>query len=244
MAPDTDKDDLEAREKARLKGVASTPSFLKKDPPAAPGVPPPPPPQEVPQNQTVSPPSTPVGLPPSPPNLPPVALPPPPVGLPDLPVPLPSLGGAVADTFDEIALLIPKVPQKTPIDDNVLQYQPQDSFMKDLAIFFYQLQRANAVRYNMWEETIVNVLRILKKIELNVERNTEKMLITINQLHQRIIDGLEDFKRKRDEVVRYADVDFIQVTKNMRRTLQLLEMQIKEFRLRQMINELYVIYAN
>ena len=93
------------------------------------------------------------------------------------------------------------------------------------------------------QRSFTNTLKVLQKMETNVEQNTIIMIQTIELMHKKIISGLEAFQRKRDEVVRFSEIDYNQVIKDMKRTLLLLSLQIWEIKLRHSMNEIYQIYA-
>jgi hypothetical protein len=112
----------------------------------------------------------------------------------------------------------------------------------DLGIFFTQLGRAYTARYELWERTINTILSILRKMQQNMTTNTDTLLANIEDLHDKIKKGLEQYAQKRDEVEKFSDVDYKYVIKLFKKTIELLNFQVREFRLQQTIQELAEIY--
>lgn len=119
---------------------------------------------------------------------------------------------------------------------------PNGEIWHDLRIFILQLQRAFQFRYSLWERTINTVLSILRKMQQNMDRNTELLLKLIGELHDKIKKGLMDYKNKRDEVEKYSDVDYNHVIKMFKKTLELLNFQVRTFRIQQSVSDMYSIY--
>lgn len=117
-------------------------------------------------------------------------------------------------------------------------------FFVDMQIFFKQLGRANAQRFELWESTLSTILKILRKMQQNQQQNTELLIQAIERLHMKIKKGLQEFLVKRDEVERFSDTDFKQMAKSLKKTLELLNFQIREFKMQQTVSELYDIYVN
>jgi exonuclease VII large subunit len=138
----------------------------------------------------------------------------------------------------------PNVPTSphSPSNDAVLAMEPSGNFLQDIHIYFLQLQRAYNKRYELWEDTNQEILKILRKMQQNMQQNISVFIQSLEKIHKRLDDGLDDFTRKRDEIQRYSDVDYKQVVKELRETLLLLGIQIQDFKLRKTINELYDIY--
>ena len=56
-------------------------------------------------------------------------------------------------------------------------------------------------------------------------------------------DGLERFRVKRDDVETYSETNHTEVALMLKKTLNLLALQIKEFKLKNLLNQLISIYA-
>ena len=119
---------------------------------------------------------------------------------------------------------------------------PTGELWHDLGVFFTQLGRAYSARYDLWERTINTILSILRKMQQNMTTNTDILLNTVEELHTKIKKGLEQYAQKRDEVERFSDVDYKYVIKLFKKTIELLNFQVREFRLQQTIQELAEIY--
>ncbi|MHA1612069.1 MAG: hypothetical protein ACTSVZ_08340 [Promethearchaeota archaeon] len=122
--------------------------------------------------------------------------------------------------------------------------RPTGNFSKDMQIFFTQLGNAYEGRYALWESTLASIMTILKKMRKFNEVQTNALIVTINELDQKLQKGLNDFEIKRDEMERYSDIDYKLVAQNFKKTMELLHLQIQEIQMRQEIDQLYQIYAN
>ncbi len=94
----------------------------------------------------------------------------------------------------------------------------------------------------MWESTIGTILKILRKTEQNLEINVDLLVNALEKINAKIGKGLKDFIEKRNEVERFAESDYNQMALSLKKTLELLNFQIREFKLQQMTSELYEIY--
>ena len=139
------------------------------------------------------------------------------------------------DSLPEAALT--EVPA-APVDPEA----PSGELWHDLGVFFTQLGRAYSSRYDLWERTINTILSILRKMQQYMTSNTDILLNAIEELHEKIKNGLEQYAQKRDEVERFSDVDYKYVIKLFKKTIELLNFQVREFRLQQTIQELSEIY--
>jgi hypothetical protein len=188
-------------------------------------------------------------MPPAPGVSPIPSMPPTPGGASSMPVGLPPPPIIItAPVVDEIpsdldrAFPLPKKSTPGFTDDSVLNYPPSDSFLRDLQIYFYQLYRAFNLRFDMWEETSINMLKVLRAMNANVEKNTAVMITYIEYLEKRILTALEKFKHKRNEVIRYANVDYENIIKEFRRTIGLLGLQLRDIHLRQTVDRFATVY--
>ncbi len=150
----------------------------------------------------------------------------------------------------EVEMKTFKPPESTPKkpkdewSELIESEKPNGEFFHDLEIFFVQLGRAFSHRYDLWEETYNVLLTILKKMRDTMEENTEKMMETIQNLYEKMIKGFKDFERKQSEVERFSDLNYKQVAKQFKKTLELLNFQIREFKLQMMVDDLYNIYLD
>jgi len=69
------------------------------------------------------------------------------------------------------------------------------------------------------------------------KKNTEDLVSTINNLHEKIQKNLEQFKIKRDEIEKVSDVDVESMSSEFKKVLGLLELQVKEYQLKRLTDE-------
>ncbi|MEJ2252543.1 MAG: hypothetical protein P8Y97_23140 [Candidatus Lokiarchaeota archaeon] len=73
------------------------------------------------------------------------------------------------------------------------------------------------------------------------KKNTEDLVGKINKSYDKIQKGLEQFKIKRDEIEKIADVDIQHMSKEFKNVLGLLELQVKEYQLKKLTDDLFHI---
>lgn len=110
-----------------------------------------------------------------------------------------------------------------------------------LTDFFQDLFEGYNHRYNEWEDSISNILSVLRKMRKITKKNTEDLVAKINKSYDKIQEGLEQFKIKRDEIEKIADVDIQRMSKEFKNVLGLLELQVKEYQLKKLTDELFHI---
>ena len=88
-----------------------------------------------------------------------------------------------------------------------------------------------------------SVLAVLRKLQMITLDNTQQLVSTIGVLQEQISDGLERFRVKRDYVETYSETNHTEVALMLKKTLNLLALQIKEFKLKNLLNQLISIYA-
>ena len=69
------------------------------------------------------------------------------------------------------------------------------------------------------------------------KKNTDDLVLSINNVYGKIQANLEQFKVKRDEIERVADVDIESMSSEFKRVLGMLELQIKEYQLKRVTDE-------
>ncbi|MFW9942243.1 MAG: hypothetical protein ACFFFT_14485 [Candidatus Thorarchaeota archaeon] len=114
----------------------------------------------------------------------------------------------------------------------------KDNIYKKLMIFFENLLKSYNERYERWENSISNILAILRKMRKITKKNTDDLVISINNQYKKIQENLELFKVKRDEVEKVAEVDIESMSGKFKRVLGLLELQIKEYQLKRVTDDL------
>ncbi len=114
----------------------------------------------------------------------------------------------------------------------------KDNIYAKLTIFFEDLLKSYNERYERWENSISNILAILRKMRKITKKNTDDLVISINNLYKKIQENLELFKIKRNEVEKVAEVDIESMSGKFKRVLGLLELQIKEYQLKRVTDDL------
>ena len=126
----------------------------------------------------------------------------------------------------------PTPPTKQPsANKKVNIYQKLSEFFEELLVGYNS-------RYERWENSISNILSILRKMRKITKKNTDDLVGSINNLYKKIQSELELFKLKRDEVEKVAEVDVESMSGEFKRVLGMLELQIKEYQLKRETDEL------
>ncbi len=129
-------------------------------------------------------------------------------------------------------VLAPTPPAKeTPV-------KKKDNIYLKLTEFFEDLLTGYNARYERWENSISNILAIMRKMRKITKKNTDDLVVSIQNLYKKIQTELELFKVKRGEVERVAEVDIESMSGELKRVLGLLELQIKEYKLKRVTDEL------
>jgi hypothetical protein len=106
-----------------------------------------------------------------------------------------------------------------------------------LTEFFEGLLSSYSENYDRWEMSISNILGILRKMRKITKKNTDDLVGSINNIYEKIQGNLEQFKVKRDEIEKVAEVDIESMSGEFRRVLGLLELQVKEYQLKRVTDE-------
>jgi hypothetical protein len=122
---------------------------------------------------------------------------------------------------------------KKPIKTDMNLYE-------NLSEFFNELFKSFDDRYSRWENSTGIILTILRKMRKLTKKNTEQLITSIEKLHQNIEDGLSDFEIKRNEIEKISGNNFINISKNFKKILGLLELQIQEYQLKKSVGELFI----
>lgn len=114
----------------------------------------------------------------------------------------------------------------------------KDNIYLKLTVFFEELLGGYTERYERWENSISNILAILRKMRKITKKNTEDLVVSIGNVYKKIHAELDQFKIKRDEVEKVANVDIESMSGEFKRVLGLLELQIKEYQLKREADDL------
>lgn len=159
-----------------------------------------------------------------------------------------SLSESKATTLPKIKVevsIVPKAAEEKPVEKEEEQppTPPEKVIKKDniylkLSEFFEELLKGYNDRYERWENSISNILAILRKMRKITKKNTDDLVVSINNLYKKIKTELELFKIKRNEVEKVAEVDIESMSGEFKRVLGLLELQIKEYQLKRVTDDL------
>jgi len=119
----------------------------------------------------------------------------------------------------------------TPVEEKPSFVKTENIYMK-LTEFFEGLLKSYNGRYDRWENSISAILAILRKMRKITKKNTEDLVLSINNIFEKIQVDLGQFKIKRTEIERVAEVDIEVMSGEFKRVLGLLELQVKEYQLK------------
>jgi len=138
--------------------------------------------------------------------------------------------------------LIPETKKSVPHIQRK-EYSSTGNLFGDVGVFLTELTDSYAQRYDSWEESTNSVLAVLRKLHMITLDNTQQLVGTIEILQEQIHGGLDRFRVKRDYVETIAESNHTEVAHMLKKTLNLLALQIKEFKLKNILNQLISIYA-
>jgi hypothetical protein len=131
----------------------------------------------------------------------------------------------------------PKKAAKIPLTAKEPSFIKKGNIYHKLKEFFEGLLSSYNERYDRWEMSISNILGILRKMRKITKKNTDDLVGSINNVYEKIQGNLEQFKVKRDEIEKVAEVDIESMSGEFRRVLGLLELQVKEYQLKRVTDE-------
>jgi len=126
----------------------------------------------------------------------------------------------------------------TPPEKKTQPSIKKDNIYVKLTVFFEDLLKSYNERYERWENSISNILAILRKMRKITKKNTDDLVVSISNQYKKIQADLELFKVKRNEVEKVAEVDIESMSGKFKRVLGLLELQIKEYQLKRVTDDL------
>jgi len=112
-----------------------------------------------------------------------------------------------------------------------------ENIYSQLEAFFEGYLKGYSERYNQWENSVSNILAILRKMRKVTKQNSETLALRINNLFNKIQTNLEQFKLKRDEIEKIAGIDLLTMSSEFKRVLGLLELQVKDYQLKRLTDE-------
>ena len=125
----------------------------------------------------------------------------------------------------------------TPSTKKEPSFIKKESIYQKLTEFFEGLLTSYSDSYDRWEMSISNILGILRKMRKITKKNTDDLTISISNIFKKIQTNLEQFKVKRDEIEKVAEVDIEEMAGEFKRVLGLLELQVKEYQLKRVTDE-------
>ena len=126
---------------------------------------------------------------------------------------------------------------KTPSTIQEPSFVKKESIYIKLTEFFESLLLGYNENYDRWEMSISNILGILRKMRKITKKNTDDLVVSINNVFEKIQANLEQFKVKRNEIEKVAEVDIESMSSKFKRVLGLLELQIKEYQLKRVTDD-------
>ncbi len=128
-------------------------------------------------------------------------------------------------------------PSPPPSTKEEPSFVKKESIYLKLTEFFEGLLQSYSESYDRWEMSISNILGILRKMRKITKKNTDDLTLSISNIFKKIETDLEQFKIKRDEIEKVAEVDIEQMSGEFKRVLGLLELQVKEYQLKRATDE-------
>jgi hypothetical protein len=123
------------------------------------------------------------------------------------------------------------------------EYSSTGKLFGDIGVFLTELTDSYSQRYDSWEESTNSVLAILRKLHIITLENSQQLVSTIETFQEQINSGLDKFRVKREYVETISESNHTEVAHMLKKTLNLLALQIKEFKLKNILNQLISIYA-
>jgi hypothetical protein len=144
----------------------------------------------------------------------------------------------------KIVPIVEEIAEKNvPATAKKPSFSEKDNIYAKLSEFFESMYDSYTNRYDNWENSVSSILTILRKMRKITKKNTEDLVGSINNMHSKIQDSLEQFKIKRQEVEKVAGVDIQLMSSEFKKVLGLLELQVKEYQLKKLTDE-YIHFYN
>lgn len=130
------------------------------------------------------------------------------------------------------------IEKDTQTEETTTLVSYREEIYSKLEGFFEAFLNGYNERYSQWENSIGNILAILRKMRKVTKKNTEDLVTTINELFNKIHVNLDQFKIKRDETEKVADVNLLTMSGEFKKVLGMLELQVKEYQLKKLADDL------
>jgi len=143
----------------------------------------------------------------------------------------------ISTTLEKVETAKKETTIKTPSTAQPPSFSKKDNVYVKLIDFFEEVFDSYVERYNQWENSISSILSILRKMRKITKKNTEELVSSIGNTYDKIQYNLEQFKLKRDQVEKIADIDVESMSSEFKKVLGLLELQVKEYQLKKLSDE-------
>jgi len=143
----------------------------------------------------------------------------------------------ISETSDKIETPNIEQTETTTTTAREPSFSKKDDIYVKLTDFFEEVFEGYVERYNQWENSISSILSILRKMRKITKKNAEDLVSSIGNTYEKIQYNLEQFKIKRDQVEKIADVDVETMSGEFKKVLGLLELQVKEYQLKRLSDE-------
>ena len=116
-------------------------------------------------------------------------------------------------------------------------FSKKDNIYGKLGSFFEEVFEGYTKRYDQWENSTSSILSILRKMRKITKKNSEDLVESIKSIYNNVQEDLENFKLKRAEVEKIAQVDVESMSSEFKKVLGLLELQVKEYQFKRLTDE-------
>jgi hypothetical protein len=116
-------------------------------------------------------------------------------------------------------------------------FSKKDNIYGKLGSFFEEIFEGYTKRYDQWENSTSSILSILRKMRKITKKNSEDLVESIKSIYNNVQEDLENFKLKRAEVEKIAQVDVESMSSEFKKVLGLLELQVKEYQFKRLTDE-------
>ncbi len=125
-------------------------------------------------------------------------------------------------------------------DLSTTPHREELNLYENMGGFFDELFSSFNDRYTRWENSTGMILSILRKMRKITKKNTEQLINSIENLLAKTQKGLTDFEIKRNEIEKISNTNYTNISKDFKKILGLLELQIQEYQLKKEVSELFL----
>lgn len=144
-------------------------------------------------------------------------------------------------TSEESGIKIEVLEDFKEIEDlSTTPHREELNLYENMGGFFDELFSSFNDRYTRWENSTGMILSILRKMRKITKKNTEQLINSIENLLAKTQKGLTDFEIKRNEIEKISNTNFTNISKDFKKILGLLELQIQEYQLKKEVSELFL----